>query len=568
MNNSQRSSNELITPHGGKLVNCTVNGDEREQLIIKSQNLPQLQIEKRTLADLECIGTGVYSPLTGFLGENDYKHVVQEMRLSNGLIWPIPVTLQVEEEFANSLKPESEIALWFKDKLLAIMKIIDIYKPDIKEEARKVYQTKDENHPGIKAIYQSGPIYIGGPIQIVNEIPHDDFRQYRLTPAQLREEFKRKGWRTIVAFQTRNPIHRAHEYLMKVALESVDGLLINPLMGATKSDDVPADVRMKTYEAMMKHYFPNNRVTLCVFPAAMRYAGPREAIMHSIARQNYGCSHFIVGRDHAGVGDYYGTYDAQRIFEQFSPKELPIQIFKFDHAYYSKATQQMASDKTAPEGGEKVFLSGTKVREMLKNGELLPSEFTRPEVAQILREAYREMSKPKQKGVTIWFTGLSSSGKTTLSRQLEHYLKNQNRKVEILDGDIIRQNLTKGLGFSKKGRDENIRRIGFVAHLLTRNDAIVLVAAISPYRAIRREVRQRIGDFVEVYAEAPLDVCEGRDVKGLYKKARSGEIKGFTGIDDPYEIPEAPEVVCYTDKETIEESTQKIINKLEELGFI
>ena len=565
MSNNQKTG--LVRPHGGKLINRIVNGDVRERLILESKDLPQLQLTNRNLADVECIGTGIYSPLTGFVGEEDYKRIVQEMRLKNGLLWPIPVTLPVDEEFAQSLSKGSKISLWYKDKIIAIMEISDIYRPDKKEEARKVFRTTEEKHPGVKVLYDSGPVYLGGEITLLNEVPHDDFRQYRLPPARLREEFARKGWRTVVAFQTRNPIHRAHEYLMKVALESVDGLLINPLVGETKSDDIPADIRMKTYEVMMEKYFPSNRVMLAVFPAAMRYAGPREAVMHAIARQNFGCSHFIVGRDHAGVGDYYGTYDAQRIFDTLKKDDLEIQIFKFEHAFYSVATGSMATSKTSPEGGKKIFLSGTKVRELLKNGELLPPEFTRPEVAHILREAYREKRR-KQKGVTIWFTGLSGSGKTTISRGVEHELRKRGYRVEVLDGDIIRQNLTKGLGFSKEDRDENIRRIGFVAHLLTRNNTIVLAAAISPYRAIRREVRQRIGDFVEVYVNAPVEVCEKRDVKGLYAKARAGEIKNFTGVDDPYEVPEAPEVVCYTDRESVEESVMKVIKKLQELGYI
>jgi sulfate adenylyltransferase len=565
---SSSVSQDLVKPHGGVLINRIVNGDERERLILKSKDLLQLQLDQQSLADVECIGTGIYSPLTGFVTEDDYNSIVKDMRLSNGVLWPIPVSLAVTEDIAGKINPGSEISLWYKEKIIAIMEVKDKFTPDKKEEARKVFGTEDEKHPGVKVVYNKGSVYLGGPITLLNEVPHDDFRQYRLPPQQLREEFKRRGWKKVVAFQTRNPIHRAHEYLMKVALEGVDGLLINPLVGATKSDDVPPDVRMKTYEIMKEKYFPSSRVALAVFPAAMRYAGPREAIMHAIARQNFGCSHFIVGRDHAGVGDYYGTYDAQRIFDTLKKDDLEIQTYNFEHAFYSLATEEMATAKTSPEGGKKLFLSGTKVREMLTNGELLPKEFTRPEVAEILREAYREKKERRQRGVTVWFTGLSGSGKTTISRGVEQELKKRGFNVEVLDGDVIRQNLTKGLGFSKEDRDENIRRIGFVAHLLTRNNAIVLAAAISPYRNIRREVRQRVGDFIEVYVDAPVEVCETRDTKGLYAKARSGEIKNFTGVSDPYEIPEAPEVVCYTDKESEQESVQKVIQKMEELGYI
>lgn len=383
--------NELIAPHGGILVNRVAEGQRRDALLERAESLPKIELTPRSLADLECIATGVYSPLVGFMDEADYRSVVLNMRLVNDLPWTIPVTLSVHEEFAAGLRPDAEIALTWKGQVLAVMTVTDVYRPDKGEEARKVYLTDDLAHPGVAALFESGPVYLGGPIWLVNPIPHEHFHRYRLTPTETRAEFARRGWRTVVAFQTRNPIHRAHEYLQKVALEMVDGLFINPLVGATKADDVPAEVRMQTYEVILSKYYPKNRVLLGVFPAAMRYAGPREAILHAIARKNYGCTHFIVGRDHAGVGDYYGTYDAQKIFDEFAPEELGITPLKFEHAFYCKACGQMATTKTCPHGPEdRVHLSGTKVREMLRRGEMPPPEFTRPEVAEILIRAYRD----------------------------------------------------------------------------------------------------------------------------------------------------------------------------------
>ncbi len=568
--NTKKKKSTLIPPHGGTLVNRIAPKDQQASLLEQARSLPTLNVTQRTLADIECISTGVYSPLTGFLTEKDYLRVIYDMELTNGITWPIPVTLPAPNELASTITTKNRITLAWNGKPIAIMTITDIYEPDKHEEATNVFKTDDLSHPGVATLFESPDTYLGGPIDLINPIPHHDFLEYRLTPLQTREEFQRRGWHTIVAFQTRNPIHRAHEYLQKVALEMADGLFINPLVGTTKSDDVPAKVRMQTYEVILNTYYPRDRVLLGVFPAAMRYAGPREAIMHAIARQNYGCTHFIVGRDHAGVGNYYGTYDAQQIFEELEPEKLLIQPLKFEHAFYCKICEQMATKKTCPHGNQAhVYLSGTKVRKMLADGEMLPREFTRPEVAMILSNAYQQKrDHVHQRGVTVWFTGLSGAGKTTISKALERELRKRGYKVERLDGDIIRQNLTKGLGFSKEDRDENIRRIGFVAQLLTRNNVIVLVAAISPYRHVREEVRQRIGDFIEVYVNAPLEVCEQRDVKGLYKKARAGLIKQFTGIDDPYEPPINPEVECRTDQETVEESVTKVLRKMAELGYI
>ncbi len=376
----------LIQPHGGQLMDCYLQGKDREDNLYKASNLPHLILSTRNIADLECIATGVYSPLDGFVDEMEYYSIVKEMRLSNGLAWSIPVTLQVSEAFADRYPLDSEIALVHPNgKMLAVMTVTSKFKPDQALEAKMVYRTTEDAHPGVQSMVKEGEVYLGGPVKMVNPIPQRDFLNYRLTPEETRVEFARREWNTVVAFQTRNPIHRAHEYITKIALEVVDGLFINPLVGQTKSDDIPAKVRMQCYEVLMERYYPQNRVCLGVFPAAMRYAGPREAIMHAIARQNYGCTHFIIGRDHAGVGDYYGTYDAQYIFDEFSEDELKITPLKFEHAFYCTRSQSMATAKTSPSTKEeRIHLSGTKVRQMLRNGQTPPPEFSRPEVAEIL----------------------------------------------------------------------------------------------------------------------------------------------------------------------------------------
>jgi len=376
----------LIQPHGGKLINSYLSENERKETLLRAINLPRLTLSTRNIADLECIATGVYSPLEGFVNEQEYNSIVKDMRLSNGLAWSIPVTLQISESVADQYKLDSEIALVHPNgEILAVMTITSKFKPDQNFEAEQVYRTADEAHPGVAAMKREGEVYLGGAIKLIKSIPYQDFLDYRLTPEATRIEFAKREWNTIVAFQTRNPIHRAHEYITKIALELVDGLFINPLVGQTKSDDIPANVRMQCYQILMEKYYPQNRVCLGVFPAAMRYAGPREAIMHAIARQNYGCTHFIVGRDHAGVGDYYGTYDAQYIFDEFTDSELQITPLKFEHAFYCTRTQSMATGKTSPSTKEeRIHLSGTKVRQMLRNGQTPPPEFSRPEVAEIL----------------------------------------------------------------------------------------------------------------------------------------------------------------------------------------
>ncbi len=379
-----------IAPHGGVLVNRFLPEEERKKVIDRIEKYPSLTLSSRQWSDIEMIANGAYSPLVGFVGERNYKSIITDGRLSNGLAWTIPLLLLVEEEQAEQLKNHDEVVLRDRDgKNLALLHLEEIFRIDKNKLAQQVWRTTDRDHPGVKNLFEEGDVALSGAIDVVSLQDNLDFPEFRLTPLQTRQYFKERGWKTVVAFQTRNPIHRAHEYLQKVALEIVDGLLLHPLVGETKGDDVPAAVRMECYQALLRNYYPENRILLSVMPASMRYAGPKEAIHHAIIRQNYGCTHFIVGRDHAGVGNYYGTYDAQRQFDEYTKDELGITPLKFEHAFYCKKCDGMASEKTCPHGaGERIILSGTKVRERLGNGEDLPKEFSRSEVVNILREHY------------------------------------------------------------------------------------------------------------------------------------------------------------------------------------
>jgi sulfate adenylyltransferase len=389
LNESNNNSVPLdtILPHGGQLVNRMLRGEMRQAVRERAEQLPKINLNNMNLSDLELIATGAMSPLTGFMGQADYERVVGEMRLSNNLLWSIPVTLPVSDDLAATIEVGQEIALCENERVLAIMEVAEKFAYDKEREAELVYGTTDEAHPGVARLYSRGDMLLGGEIWVV-ELPaaaETEFPELRHTPAQARRMFARRGWRRIVGFQTRNPIHRAHEYIQKAALEIVDGLFLHPLVGETKADDIPADVRIASYEAILRDYYPAESVLLGVFPAAMRYAGPREAIFHALLRKNYGCTHFIVGRDHAGVGDYYGTYDAQRIFDNFTREEVGIEILPFDYTFYCKKCGMVVSSKTCPHGKEEwIYLSGTQVRQMLEDGEMLPPEFTRPEVSKVL----------------------------------------------------------------------------------------------------------------------------------------------------------------------------------------
>jgi sulfate adenylyltransferase len=381
-----------IAPHGGQLINRIATAVERQEFLDKADQLPRVQLDERATSDLVMIAIGGFSPLKGFMEQADYELVVEDMRLTNGLPWAIPITLSVSEEVAAPLQEGGWVRLDdSQGRFIGILELTQKYRYVKAHEAVNVYRTDDHNHPGVKVVYEQGPINLAGPIWLLQRDPHPLFPAYQIDPAQSRQSFQEKGWKTIVGFQTRNPIHRAHEYIQKCALEIVDGLFLHPLVGATKEDDIPADVRMRCYEIMLEHYFPQDRVILGINPSAMRYAGPREAIFHALIRKNYGCTHFIVGRDHAGVGDYYGTYDAQYIFDEFKPEELGIVPMKFEHAFYCTRTQQMATTKTSPsQPKDRIHLSGTKVRALLREGKLPPPEFSRPEVAAELIRAMKD----------------------------------------------------------------------------------------------------------------------------------------------------------------------------------
>lgn len=391
MSEHKTYTNDTIRPHGGTLVNRIVEGTEREQLIENAKSLHSIILNQWSLSDLELIGIGGFSPLTGFMNQADYESVVEHVHLKNGHVWSVPITLPVSQTEANNLEIGEQVALYGEDgTLYGVLDLEEKYTYDKEKEAQHVYGTTDNAHPGVKKVYEKGEYYLAGPIQLINRPQHDAFVDYHLDLLETRQLFNELNWKTVVGFQTRNPVHRAHEYIQKSALEIVDGLLLNPLVGETKSDDIPAEVRMESYQAILKNYFPKNRARLVIYPAAMRYTGPREAILHALVRQNYGCTHFIVGRDHAGVGDYYGTYEAQEFISQFE-NELDIQILKFEHAFYCEACGNMATAKTCPhDASNHLHLSGTKVREKLRNGESLPEKFSRPEVANVLIKGLKE----------------------------------------------------------------------------------------------------------------------------------------------------------------------------------
>jgi sulfate adenylyltransferase len=382
---------ETIPPHGGTLVDLVLPPDRAAREAVEAANLAKVPVGAREMSDLEMLAVGALSPLTGFVGEGDYGSILESMHLENGLPWTIPVTLSVDADGAKRIGGSAKIALTSGDRPVATMQVEQVYQRDREKESQSVFGTTDTEHPGVAALHAAGDFVVAGPIQVIELPAHTTFTQYRMTPAETRQAFADRGWRRVVGFQTRNPVHRAHEYLQKCAMEIVDGLLLHPLVGETKSDDVPADVRMRCYEILFDNYYPKDRAMISVFPAAMRYAGPKEAIWHAIARKNYGCTHFIVGRDHAGVGSYYGTYDAQKIFEDFDADELGITPLFFEHSFWCNRCEGMGSPKTCPHGeADRVSLSGTKVREMLREGTKPPQEFSRPEVAQILIEAMRD----------------------------------------------------------------------------------------------------------------------------------------------------------------------------------
>jgi sulfate adenylyltransferase len=567
----------LVAPHGGVLVDRFVEPSQEAALRERAAGLRQLILDPRELADLELIATGAASPLTGFLGSADYRSVLEHLRLADGTVWPVPLTLAVPEGTRPLLQPGQEAALLDgTGRIWGVIEVQEIFSRDNRAEALAVYGTDDTSHPGVADLFGRSRWLAAGPVSVL-PLPKDlPFAERRLTPRALRARIAARGWKRVAGFQTRNPIHRAHEHLTKLALEVADGIVIHPLVGETKNDDVPAAVRFRAYEALIEKYYPADRTLLAAFPAAMRYAGPREALFHALVRKNYGIQHLIVGRDHAGVGRFYAPLAAQEIFGRFTAEELGVTPLKFDPTFYCRACGALASSRTCPhDASARLDLSGTRVREILKSGGRLPAEFTRPEVARILREHYAGPETApgagSAGGFVVWLTGLSGAGKSTLAAALTAALDGE-RPLEVLDGDEVRTNLSKGLGFSKEDRDTNIRRIGYVARLLARHGVGVVTAAISPYAATRQEVRAAVEAegiaFLEVYVHAPLETLVARDVKGLYRKALAGEIPHFTGVSDPYEAPEAPDVAVRSDQDSVEEGAARVLAALRERGLV
>ncbi len=568
-----KQSNNLISPYGGKLVNLVVSGEEREELLAKSSRLPSVQISSRSLCDLELLATGAFSPIDRFMRKNDYERVLTEMRLHDGTLFPIPVTLPVDESALPSWGEQITLSD-SRNNTLAVMQIEEVYHWDAQREARLVLGTTDPRHPLFSEMVRWGKVYVSGELKIIDLPKYHDFQELRRTPAQVRALMGKMGNGNVVAFQTRNPMHRIHEELTKRAAEGVNGsLLIHPVVGMTKPGDVDHYTRVRVYRALAENYYEKNRTLLSLLPLAMRMAGPREALWHAIIRRNYGANYFIVGRDHAGPGNdshgrpFYGPYEAQMMVSQYA-NEIGVQPLEFKELVYLADDERYEEQDKIPEGARIFNISGTQVRDdYLAKGKSLPEWFTRKETAEILQQMYPPRHK---QGVCIWFTGLSGSGKSTTAEVLTALLLERGRQVTLLDGDVVRTHLSKGLGFSRDDRDTNILRIGFVAGEISRHGGTVICAAISPYRATRNEARKMVGEehFIEVFVDTPIDVCEQRDVKGLYARARRGQITGFTGVDDPYEIPVDPELTLYTVEVSPEENAQKIVDYLEERGYL
>jgi sulfate adenylyltransferase len=564
---------QLISPYGGVLVDLMVAPEERAGVRALAHNLPSLQLSPRSVCDLELLATGAFSPVTSFMGEADYRRVVREMRLADGRLFPIPITLPVAADKPYQIG--QQLALRDQqNELLGVLTIDEIYPWERDDFARLVLGTEDQRHPLVAEMQQWGPLNLSGQLRILRLPRAEGFAELRLTPRQVRDELANRGHTNVVAFQTRNPMHRVHEELTRRAAESVDGtLLLHPAVGMTKPGDIDHYSRVRTYQLVTERYFEQDRVLLALLPLAMRMAGPREAVWHALIRRNYGANHFIVGRDHASPGSdstgkpFYHP-DAARELVEHHAEELGVKVVPFEELVYLPDEDRYEEVSQVPAGTPARNLSGTEVREnYLERGIPLPDWYTRPEVAAVLQRAYPPRH---EQGVCVWFTGLSGAGKSTVAGLLTSLLLAAGRRVTLLDGDVVRTSLSSGLGFSKADRDLNIRRIGYVAAEIVRHGGVAICAAVSPYRAARNEVREMVGrnNFVEVYVDTPLAVCEARDTKGMYARARRGEVKNFTGIDDPYEAPVGAEVVLDGDGAAAEESARKVRSKLKELGFL
>ena len=563
-------------PHGGELKELYLPADQVEAAKEAAGDYPSWDLTDRQLCDIELLLNGAFSPLEGFLNKDDYDSVVETMRLKSGVLWPIPITLDVTEKFAADIKSGDNIALRdLEGVIIATLEVGDIWTPDLDAEAKGVYGTTDEAHPAVNYLKNIGnPVYIGGKLTGIEAPTHYDFKHLRDGPGEVRDRFQKLGWRKVVAFQTRNPMHRAHQELTLRAARDVEAnLLIHPVVGMTKPGDVDHFTRVRCYEQIL-HRYPEQTTMLSLLPLAMRMGGPREAMWHAIIRKNYGCTHLIVGRDHAGPGkdskgeDFYGPYDAQELLTKHAD-ELDITMVPFQLMVYAENRAQYIPIDESTDEDNVLNISGTELRRRLAEGLDIPEWFSFPDVVEELRRTHPPRHK---QGFTVFFTGLSGSGKSTIANALMVKLMEiGGRPVSLLDGDIVRKNLSSELGFSKEHRDLNITRIGYVASEITKNGGIAICAPIAPYTATRRNVREMIsplGGFVEIHVATPLEVCEERDRKGLYAKARAGIIKEFTGISDPYEVPENAEMVIDTTEITPDLAAHRILVKLEAMGFI
>jgi sulfate adenylyltransferase len=563
----------LIAPCGGRLVDLQVAPAAASALRAEAAALPSLQLSDRAVCDLELLASGGFSPLDRFMGRADFERVLGEMRLAGGALFPVPVTLPVTPE--AGLRLGASVALRdSRNDLLAVMTVEELYAWDWRAVAAQVFGTTDGRHPLVAEMQRWGRLNASGRLQLLQPPARHDFRSLRLTPASTRERLAAFGRRNVVAFQTRNPLHRVHEELTKRAVAGIDGvLLLHPSVGMTKPGDVDHFTRVRGYKVLAEKYYEADRILLALLPLAMRMAGPREALWHAIIRRNHGANHFIVGRDHASPGHdstgkpFYGPYDAQELVARHSA-ELGVTMVPFSELVYLPDEDRYEETSKVKPGVRTASISGTQVRDQYLNaGRPLPGWFTRPEVAEILAETYPPRHR---QGVCVWFTGLSGSGKSTTADVLTELLLEGGRQVTLLDGDVVRTHLSKGLGFSREDRDTNIRRIGFVAAEIVRHGGMVLCAAVSPYRATRDECRALVGAdrFLEIFVDTPIAVCESRDSKGLYAKARRGELRGFTGIDDPYEPPVAPELTLDTVTHSAADNAGRILEELRARGFV
>jgi len=571
----------LIEPHGGTLKVGYLEPEAADQLAAEAGSFPEWSLSHRQLCDIELILSGGFSPLEGFMTRADYESVRDNMRLADGTLWPIPITLDITEHFAKQLEgasADTPVSIALRDPehiLIAVMDVTEVWRPDKSLEAEQVFGADDSAHPAVHYLRNiAGEYYAGGRVRGIEAPTYYDFKHLRNTPSQLRGFFEKVGWSRIVAFQTRNPMHRAHQELTFRAAQEVEAnLLIHPVVGMTKPGDIDHFTRVRCYEHLLKRY-PEQTTALSLLPLAMRMAGPREAVWHAIIRKNYGCTHFIVGRDHAGPGknsageDFYGPYDAQDLMDRYKD-ELDIGMVPFKEMVFVEERGQYVPRGEIAEDETVLAISGTEVRRRLQEGIDIPEWFSYPEVVKELR---RSRPPKARQGFTVLLTGLSGAGKSTIAHALMNKLMELGgRPVTLLDGDIVRKHLSSELGFSREHREINVQRIGFVASEITKNGGIAICAPIAPYASTRRVVREMIqehGGFLEVYVCTSLETCEQRDRKGLYARARRGEIEHFTGISDPYEAPENPDLDIDTDDFSPDEAAHKIILRLEHLGYI